>query len=137
MKILHEIRGLILLLSTLIMSAVFLLTKTGDYKNFYPYFPFNQDVVLTRDTYFYFLFERLIMVVMALYIYYESLKFKTALIAFVLIQMIDTIDYILTYNKTWILEGFVVSWDILKVSLFLLAIAHEVIILMERKLQNE
>lgn len=133
MRILHEIRGLLLLLSTLLMSAVFLITKTGDYKTFYPYFPFNQDVVLTRDTYFYFLFERLIMVVMSLYIYLDSEKFKTALKVFVLIQVFDAVDYALTYNKTWFLEGFLVSWDILKVSLFSIAIINEVLLIKERE----
>lgn len=119
------------------MSAVFLLTKSGNYKTFYPYFPFNQDVVLTRDTYVYFLFERLIMVVMSLFIYIESSKFKTALKVFVFIQIFDAVDYILTYNKTWVLEGFLISWDVLKVTLFSLAIAHEVLQMVERKLQNE
>lgn len=133
MKVIHEIRGLLLLLSTLLMSAVFLITKTGDYKNFYPYFPFNQDVVLTRDTYFYFLFERLIMVVMSLYIYVENTKFKMALKVFVFIQVFDAIDYALTYNKTWFIEGFLVSWDILKVSLFSLAIINEVLLIKERE----
>lgn len=137
MRILHEIRGLLLLLSTLIMSAVFLLTKKGDYKNFYPYFPFNQDVVLTIDTYVYFLFERLIMVVMSIYIYVESLKFKTALKVFVFIQCFDALDYVLTYNKTWEVQGFLVSWDVLKVSLFSLAIVNEVLLLSEQNLQNE
>jgi hypothetical protein len=137
MRIIHEIRGLLLLLSTLVMSAVFLLTKTGNYKTFYPYFPFNQDVVLTRDTYVYFLFERLIMVVMSLFIYVESSKFRTALKVFVFIQVFDAIDYVLTYNKTWVLEGFLISWDVLKVALFSLAIAHEVLQMVERKLQNE
>lgn len=137
MRIVHEIRGLLLLLSTLIMSAVFLLTKSGNYKTFYPYFPFNQDVVLTRDTYVYFLFERFIMVVMSLFIYIESSKFKTALKVFVFIQIFDAVDYVLTYNKTWVLEGFLISWDVLKVTLFSLAIAHEVLQMVERKLQNE
>lgn len=133
LRLAHEIRGLLLLLSTLLMSAVFLTTKTGDYKNFYPYFPFNQDVVLTRDTYFYFLFERLIMVVMSLYIYVENTKFKMALKVFVFIQVFDAVDYVLTYNKTWFIEGFLVSWDILKVSLFSLAIINEVLLIKERE----
>lgn len=133
----HEIRGLLLLLSTLILSAVFVVTKNGDYKTFYPYFPLNPDIVLTRDTYIYFLFERLIMVVMALYIYIESTKFKTALKMFVFIQVFDTIDYLLTYNKTWVLDGFIISLDLIKVTLFSLAIAHEVLQMVERKLQNE
>lgn len=137
MRVLHEIRGLLLLLSTLVMSAVFLLTKTGNYKTFYPYFPFNQDVVLTRDTYVYFLFERLIMVVMSLFIYIESSKFKTALKVFVFIQVFDTVDYLLTYNKTWILDGYIISLDLLKVTIFSLAIAAEVISLTEQRLQNE
>lgn len=137
MRVIHEIRGLLLLLSTLVMSAVFLLTKTGNYKTFYPYFPFNQEVVLTRDTYVYFLFERLIVVVMSLFIYFESSKFKTALRVFVFIQIFDAIDYVLTYNKTWEVYGFLVSWDILKVTIFSLAIAHEVLLLTERSLQNE
>lgn len=137
MRIIHEIRGLLLLLSTLLMSAIFLLTKTRNYKDFYPYFPFNQDVVLTRDTYVYFLFERLIMVVMSLYIYFDSVKFKTALKVFVFIQIFDAVDYLLTYNKTWEAYGFIVSWDILKVTIFSLAIANEVLLLAEQKLQNE
>lgn len=137
MRIIHEIRGLILLLMTLFMSAVFVMTKNGNSKEFYPYFPFNQDVVLTRDTYVYFLFERLIMVVMSLFIYIESSKFKTALKVFVFIQVFDTVDYLLTYNKTWILDGYIISLDLLKVTIFSLAIAAEVISLTEQRLQNE
>lgn len=133
----QEIRGLLLLLSTLIMSAVFVMTKSGDYKTLYPYFPFNQDILLTRDTYVYFLFERLIMLVMALYIYIESSKFKTALKVFVIIQVFDTVDYLLTYNKTWVLDGYIISLDLLKVTIFSLAIAAEVISLTEQRLQNE
>ena len=137
MRIIHEIRGLLLLLMTLFMSAVFVMTKNGNSKEFYPYFPFNQDVVLTRDTYVYFLFERLIMVVMSLFIYIESPKFKTALKVFVFIQVFDTVDYLLTYNKTWILDGYIISLDLLKVTIFSLAIAAEVISLTEQRLQNE
>lgn len=137
MKILREIRGLLLLLSTLVMSAVFLLTKTRDYITLYPYFPFNQEILLARDTYFYFLFERFIMVVMSLFIYFESSKFRTALKVFVFIQVFDTIDYVLTYNKTWEVYGFLVSWDILKVTFFSLAIANEVLLMTEQRLQNE
>lgn len=134
MRILDEIKGLLLLLSTLVMSTVFLLTKNGDYKNFYPYFPFNRDVVLTRDTYFYFLFEHLILVVMSLFIYFESYRFQTALKVFVMIQIVDTLDYVLTYSATWEVLGFPLSWDILKVTIFSLAIINEVLTQNEKAL---
>lgn len=133
----QEIRGLLLLLSTLIMSAVFVMTKNSDYTNLHSYFPFNDSILLTRDTYVYFLFERLIMVVMALYIYFESVKFKTALKAFVFIQVFDAIDYLLTYNKTWVLDGFMISLDLVKVTLFSLVIASEVLKMMEQRLQKD
>lgn len=135
-KILDDIKGLLLLLSTLVMSTVFLLTKNGDYKNFYPYFPFNRDVVLTRDTYFYFLFEHLILVVMALFIYFESHRYKDALKVFVMIQIVDTLDYVLTYSATWEVLGFPLSWDILKVTIFALSIVNEILLQTERHLQN-
>lgn len=132
-----SIRGLLLLLSTLLMSSVFLLTKNGDYQSVYPYFPFNPDVSLARDTYVYFLFERLILIVMSLYIYMESHKHRVALLVFVVIQVLDGVDYVLTYNMTWKLGWMLLSWDIMKIAIFTLAIINEVLKEIEMKTQGQ
>ena len=134
MKVIDEIKGLLLLLSTLVLSTVFLLTKNGDYKNFYPYFPFNRDIVLTRDTYFYFLFEHLILVLMSLFMYFESTRYHVAMKVFVMIQVVDTLDYVLTYSNTWYIGGFPLSWDILKVTIFALAIVNELLLTNEKRM---
>lgn len=53
-----------------------------------------------------------------------------------MITVVDTLDYLLTYNQTWLVYGLPVSWDILKVVFFTLAIVNEVLIEFEKKLQN-
>lgn len=133
----NSIRGLLLLLSTLLMSSVFLMTKNGDYQTLHYYFPFNDQIALTRDTYVYFLFERLILIVMSLYIYLESIKHRGALLVFVVIQVLDGVDYVLTYNMTWKLGWMLLSWDIIKITIFTLAIINEVFKEQELKWQEQ
>lgn len=96
-------------------------------------YPFS-DVEITRDTYVYFLVEHLILVIFALDRLAISQKFRTALIIFVWIQVIDTFDYTLFYGQTWFyIESFPVSWNILKVVIFVLAIMNEVFMYTDKK----
>lgn len=128
-----HIRSLILLLCTLLMSAVFLLTKNGDYLIVKKRFPFS-NIEITRDTYWYFLFEHIILVMFAVDRLLISKKFRTALIIFVMIQVIDTVDYLLFYGQTWFFIGYMpINWNILKVVFFTLAIMNEIIIFYEQK----
>lgn len=139
--ILVEIRGLLILLSVELFSAIFLLSKTGDWQTVYPYFCNNwmplclSRVELTRDTHVYFIFEHLRFIMLSLYIYYEPKKFPKALLTFVAIQVIDLFDYLIGYSQTWVYIGTCpISWNILKVVIFMVAIFNEVSRIIERKL---
>ena len=83
-------------------------------------FPFS-DQKLTVETWFYFLFEHLIVVILALAILVDAQEYRFALKTFVVIEIIDTVDYILTYGTPW---G-VIKWNVIKVVLFTLTIAYE------------
>jgi hypothetical protein len=142
LQLLNEVKGLLLLLLTLLMSALFLVMKNGN-QDPYPYFcnddlPWARwcfsEVKLSRDTFWYFLFEETILLIIALYIYTEVKKHRAALAVFVFIQVIDILDYLISYQKTWMYIGpYPLSWNILKVVVFSLAIMNEVFLLLEKK----
>lgn len=139
--ILVEIRGLLILLSVELFSAIFLLSKTGDWQATYPYFCNNwmplclSRVELTRDTHVYFIFEHLRFILLSLYIYYEPKKFPKALLTFVAIQVVDLFDYLIGYSQTWVYIGTCpISWNILKVVIFMVAIFNEVSRILDKKL---
>ncbi|HYF67608.1 MAG TPA: hypothetical protein VD884_05695 [Ohtaekwangia sp.] len=57
-----------------------------------------------------------------------------ALKVFMWIQIVDVFDYLIAYGQTWFyLSGYPMSWNILKVSVFTLAIAQEVLNIIEEK----
>lgn len=150
MRIFNEIKGLILLQLTLVLSAAFSLFKNGKGKYLFPdnnpdTFPYfcNEgiglfclsNVELYPDTYWYFLFEHLILVLIAFYIFTESEKTRTALFIFLIIHVIDTGDYLLAYGQTWFMVGvYPIDWNVLKAIIFTIAIINEVLLIKEREL---
>jgi hypothetical protein len=108
----------LLLLSSLIFSVLFLLfpdDKTVGY-------PFS-DMVVTQEFYAYYLFEHLVLVVLALVIWELEPKYKALSLLFVIIQVVDTVDYILFYGDRWF--NLVVTWNQIKVVIFGLAIVAQ------------
>lgn len=109
---------LILLFTTLAIGVLFnFFSPTGEVG-----FPFS-DMVLTIETYFYFLFEHLIVLLLALVIFDLEPRYKIAVGAFVLIQIIDILDYVLFYAEDW--SPYLPSWNFLKVGIFAIATAYD------------
>lgn len=107
----------LLLLITLVFSTLFLFyVPTGK-----AIFPFS-DMVLNSDTYAYFLFEHVILIILA-WIIYDVTKQRITLL-YLLIQIIDTFDYILTYGEPWF-DGNILTWNTIKVGIFGVAILYE------------
>lgn len=169
--ILKKLRGLFFLQLTLLMSAGFTLWRTGvssykypdDDPNTYPYFCnddipwarwcFN-DVELLPGSYYYFIFEELILLFLCIYIFRKAWKEKNFVFAhgvFTGLQFVDLIDYLLSYQKTWMNLGpfylelfgeeisvgpYPMSWNILKVVIFTLTIINEAFLLIEKRWIN-
>lgn len=144
LHILGRIKGLLLLHATLLLSAVFTVfrlprteTFPDDDPDTSPFFLWS-DYEVTDNTYWYFGMEHLILVLFASYILYNGRDFITALQVFLFIQFIDLLDYVLVYGEIWFYAStFPVSWNVLKAVIFTLAIAAEVLTILERRLQNE
>lgn len=153
--VLRRLAELFVLLLTLLMSAAFTLMRGSapslkypdDIPETYPYFCndeipwarwcFNK-VELYPDTYYYFIFEELILLVFTIYIYVKVKEFKLAHGIFVLIQLVDVFDYLLSYQKTWLyVSSYPISWNVLKVVVFSLAIVNEALLLLEEKLYSD
>lgn len=109
---------LLILLSVLAISNIFLWIDNQTFIGF----PFNETKV-TVETYVYFLCEKIIVVLLAVVIF-ESIEYKKAAGVFLVITMVDTVDYILFYANPWV-EGSPVSWNVVKVGVFGLSIIYE------------
>lgn len=105
------------LLTTLAFSVVFLFySPTGNIG-----FLFS-DMTLALSTWVYFLFEHLILVLLAVIIVELEPRYRIAAIAYLTIQVIDTLDYILTYGEPWFAF---ISWNMIKLLIFIIAITYE------------
>jgi len=98
---------LFLILTTLALSVLFMFFNPQGTIGF----PFS-DMILTAETWFYFLFEHLIVVILALVILGLESEYRVSAIAFLCIEIIDTVDYCLSYGELF------ASWNIAKVTLF-------------------
>lgn len=138
---------LILLLLTLSFSTVFLFIPNVKIERYKPYnyegkvimidtwalpvdegfidwFPFS-DQKLSLETHLFFLFEHLILVLLAITLYMGATQYRTAFFVYVIIQALDTLIYLLAYGNF----GFTdipVTWNSLKLFVFLLAIGNEI-----------
>lgn len=75
---------------------------------------------------FYFVCEHLVMIILAYVILAESVKHRTALEIFLRIQVVDLIDYLITFNTGWFLLGnFIVTFNVVACLIFMLAIIYE------------
>lgn len=115
-----QMKNLILILITLLFSILFLfyspVQKTVE-------FPFS-DQTLTVETYLYFLFEHLTVLILAIVIFSMATQYQYAYKIFVIIQVIDTVDYVLTYGEPW--NFLPVSWNVIKVFIFSSIVAYEI-----------
>jgi hypothetical protein len=106
---------LILLLTSLAFSVLFMLINpTGQIG-----FPFS-DMVLSSENYFYYLFEHLVPVLLSVVILELEPKYRLAVTVFLIIQIIDTLDYVLFYGERW--TPYLPTWNVLKVGIMGLTI---------------
>ena len=84
-------------------------------------FPFS-DMKLNADTYVYFLFEHVILIILA-WIIWDITKDKIVSI-YLVIQIIDLFDYILNYGEPWF-DTSIVTYNTIKVCIFGVAILYE------------
>ena len=111
---------LLLLMSCLVFSPLFLFIPVTEPRDFYPF----SEQMVSMDTWFYFLFEHLIALILSVVILIESQTYRTAIKVFVFIQVIDTVDYFLCYGEPWF-DNVPLSWNIVKVALFGISIIYE------------
>lgn len=111
----------IILLTTLALSVVFLFLPDDGIRQ--DYFPFSNQVV-RLDTYVYFLFEHLILAMVSLVIWDLEPKYRYSVTTFLVIQIIDTFDYVLFYGEVW--TPYLPSWNIIKVTVMGLSIMYDV-----------
>jgi hypothetical protein len=109
---------LYLILLTLAFSTIFLLTPTTEPIDFFPF----SDQMLTFEMWLYFLFERLIVVILALVILLDSTEFKNSLTVFLWIEIMDTVFYLLFYDDPFML---VLPWNSVKLGIFIFSIGLE------------
>lgn len=110
---------LFLLLCTLALSCVFLIVKPSVPMALFPF----SDMKLSIQNYVYYACEHLILIVFALFIFMESDRFKFPLAAFLIIQIVDLLDFILTYSEPWFeVNGWPITFNVLKVAIFMLII---------------
>lgn len=109
---------------------LFILLLTLSFSVFFKFIPTDvkvgfllSDVVLFLDTYIWMLCEHLVIVGLALVAMLQEHKYKKAFIVYLFLQGIDTIGFVLAYGDP--LEGFVITFNQLKIAIFGLAIFNE------------
>lgn len=85
-------------------------------------FILNPEVTLSYNQYFWMIGEHLIMVVLSLIIWDESQDYKKLVWIFVLIQIADTIAFILSYDDP--LKDYFLSFNFIKLLIFGYAIGR-------------
>jgi hypothetical protein len=120
---------LYLILLTLSFSTVFtLMPETGPHD----FFLFS-DQKLTFQMWLYFLFERLIVVILAGVILLEATEYRDSLTVFMWIEVMDTVFYLLFYDDPF--TG-LVPWNVIKLGIFIIAIGLEKWKMSNRMSQN-
>ena len=107
---------LLLLFTIFLFGLVFLITPDSD--KLIAFFPFS-DMKLTGQTYLYFLFEKLILIVLSYLIVTNENTYKGEVEIFFWLMVVDLFDYLFTYNSIWFHVGLLpFSMNILKVIIF-------------------
>lgn len=107
-----------ILLSTLVFSALFLFIPVTEPQDFFPF----SEITISLDTWFYFMFEHLqiLMLGACLLLPKES---KVIIGTYILIQIVDTFDYLLFYGEPW--TDWFPTWNISKVVIFSTVILYD------------
>lgn len=102
---------LIIMFVTLLFSILFIFYNPQGQIGF-----LFSKMVLTPELWFYYFFEHMVLVLLAIVILDLEPKYKFAAIVFLCIQIIDTIDYVLTYGERW--NKYLPSWNLIKCAVY-------------------
>lgn len=106
----------------MLLGIVFLIVPDYPPKDFFPF----SDMKVTPEWYVYYLLESLIIVIFAGYLVSESTEHKTITIVFLILQIGELIDFVLTYNMTWFTAyGYPATYNVVKFFVFILVITYE------------
>lgn len=111
-------KTLILIFASLAVSVLFLLFNQSGQMGF-----LFSDMVLTPELWFYYLFEHVSVLLLAVALLAMARENRFAFKVFVGIQIVDTLDYALFYGDQWDFSP--VPWNVIKISIFSLAIIHQ------------
>lgn len=109
---------LFILASVLIIGPLFLIVPDFMGGNPYDLFLFS-DQQVTIQTHLYFFCEHVIIILLSYIIATEETRFKYPVRAFFWLQVADLVDYLLTYNSTWVnISGLPLSMNTLSIVIF-------------------
>jgi hypothetical protein len=110
------VQKLLLLYVTLLMGLVFM--AIPDNTPAMDFFPFH-DILLTVQTYVYFVFEHLTIIIFSYIIATEARQYRKEVMIFFWLQVCDFVDYLLTYNSPWFHVGLLpVSMNVVTLFIF-------------------
>lgn len=114
----------LVLLAVLLFSNMFLFFR-NDVDLIHPFL--FSDMSLTAENYFYFLFEKLIVIMLAGVIMASNDRNEWPLLVFFMICCIDLLDYLLFYANPWFAK-IPFTWNQIKVVVFLIIIGFQKLI---------
>jgi len=82
------------------------------------------DMVLSHKQYAHDMLEHIIRAVLAAAVLVDATQYRTALKVFLLIELMEIVDYILTYGEPWF-DSKIFTWNTIKVGLMGMAIVYE------------
>lgn len=90
-------KNALLVFLSLFISLIFLITPQGQYIDPFPFYDFR----LYTEYYFYYLWEHVVILVLLHIISSEAREYRLFFTAVFWFQVLDLIDYCLTYNTAW------------------------------------
>lgn len=114
---------LVLLYCVILSGLVFM--AVPDQTEPIDWFPLYDGIKLTAQFYFYYLFEHIGIIILCYIIASEARQYKREVYIFFYLQVLQLLDFIITYNTTWFHVGTIpISMNIISVAIFGLAILN-------------
>lgn len=108
----------------IILGVVFLIVPDAPPYNFFPY----SDMKVTPEWYIYYLLESVIIIIFAIHLRLESDEYKLYTTTFLILQIIELVDFVLTYNMTWFfIKEAPITFNVIKVFIFGSLLAYEIL----------
>jgi hypothetical protein len=107
--------GVVTFLQVLFLFALKQDVEQGERLVTHNLFPLS-DAQCTWQEYFYYTFEHFFVIYIFLFMYWEIKSIRVQLWHFVVLYVIDYLDFVLTYNSVWMtVKGFPVSFNVIEV----------------------